>query len=85
MTSENPQPRKSRVAAGVLGILLGTLGMHKFYLGYTGTGIVHIVLTILVITAPVSAVVGLIEGIIYLTKTDEDFHDTYVENRKTWF
>ena len=85
MTSENPQPRKSRVAAGVLGILLGTLGMHKFYLGYTGTGIVHIVLTILVITAPVSAVVGLIEGILYLTKTDEDFHDTYVENRKTWF
>ena len=85
MTSENTRPTKSRVVAGVLGILLGALGIHKFYLGYTGTGVVHVVLALLVITAPVSAIVGLIEGILYLTKTDEDFHDTYVENRKAWF
>lgn len=76
---------KSRVVAGVLGILLGALGVHKFYLGYVGTGIVHVVLTVLIITAPVSSIIGLIEGIIYLTKTDEDFQSTYVENRKTWF
>ena len=76
---------KSRVVAGVLGIFLGALGIHKFYLGYTGAGIVHIVLTVLVISAPISAIVGLIEGIIYLTKTEEDFHKTYVENRRTWF
>ena len=85
MTSENTRTTKSKVAAGVLGILLGALGIHKFYLGYTGTGIVHIILTILVITAPVSAAIGLIEGILYLTRTDADFHDTYVTNRKTWF
>ena len=66
---------KSRVAAGVLGILLGTLG-------YVGTGTIHIVLIALIMTAPVSSIVGLIEGILYLTKTDEDFHNTYVENRK---
>lgn len=53
---------KSKIVAGVLGILLGTLGIHKFYLGYVGTGIVHVVLTVLVITAPISAIVGLIEG-----------------------
>ena len=76
---------KSRVTAGVLGILLGTLGVHKFYLGYVGTGIIHLVLTVLIITAPISSVVGLIEGILYLTKTDEDFHNTYVANRKNWF
>ena len=76
---------KSRVVAGVLGILLGTFGVHKFYLGYVGTGIVHVVLTALIITAPISSIVGLIEGILYLTKTDEDFHSTYVESRKAWF
>ncbi len=76
---------KSRLVAGVLGILLGALGIHKFYLGYTGAGIVHIVLTVLVISAPISAIVGLIEGIMYLTKTEEDFHKTYVENRRIWF
>ena len=76
---------KSRVVAGVLGILLGTLGIHKFYLGYVRTGIIHVVLTVLIITAPISSIVGLIEGILYLTKTDEDFQNTYVENRKTWF
>ena len=76
---------KSRVVAGVLGILLGTLGVHKFYLRYVGTGLVHVVLTVLIITAPISSIVGLIEGILYLTKTDEDFQDTYVANRKPWF
>ena len=76
---------KNRVVAGVLGIVLGTLGVHKFYLGYVGTGIVHVVLTVLIITAPISFIVGLIEGIRYLMKTDEDFHNTYVENRKSWF
>ena len=76
---------KSRVVAGVLGILLGTLGVHKFYLGYTGAGIMHLVLTVLVVAAPISAIVGLIEGILYLTKTDEEFHNVYVANRRTWF
>ena len=85
MTTESTGPTKSKVVAGVLGILLGTLGVHKFYLGYVGTGIVHVVLTILIITAPVSSIVGLIEGILYLTKTDSEFHSTYVENRKSWF
>ena len=76
---------KSKVVAGVLGILLGTLGVHKFYLGYVRTGIVHVVLTVLIITLPVSSIIGLIEGILYLMKSDEDFHNTYVKNRKTWF
>ena len=76
---------KSRTVAGVLGILLGGLGVHKFYLGYVGAGIVHVVLTVLVLTAPISVIVGLVEGILYLTRTDEHFHNTYVANRRTWF
>ena len=76
---------KSRVVAGVLGIFLGALGVHKSYLGYTRAGIVHLVLTVLVVAAPINAIAGLIEGILYLTKTDEDFHNIYVANRGTWF
>ena len=85
MASESMQPTKSKIAAGIFGILLGALGIHKFYLGYTVAGIVHLVLTILIITAPISSIIGLIEGILYLTKSDEEFHDTYVANRKSWF
>ena len=46
MASENMQPTKSKIAAGIFGILLGALGIHKFYLGYVGAGIVHLVLTL---------------------------------------
>lgn len=85
MTSDSTQPTKNKIVAGVLGILLGGLGIHKFYLGYVGAGIVHLVLLVLIITAPISGIIGLIEGILYLTKSDEDFHMTYVENKKAWF
>ena len=85
MTSDSTQPTKNKIVAGVLGILLGGLGIHKFYLGYVGVGIVHLVLLVLIITAPISGIIGLIEGILYLTKSDEDFHMTYVENKKAWF
>ena len=47
--------------------------------------VVHVVLTVLIITAPVSSIIGLIEGILYLMKTEEDFQNTYVVNWKTWF
>ena len=85
MASESMQPTKSKIAAGIFGILLGALGIHKFYLGYVGAGIVHLVLTILIITSPISSIIGLIEGILYLVKSDEEFHDTYVANKRTWF
>ena len=85
MSSEGTRPTKSKIVAGIFGILLGALGIHKFYLGYIGAGIVHLVLTLLIITSPISSIIGLIEGILYLTKTDEEFHDTYVVNRKSWF
>ncbi len=76
---------KSKVTAGLLALFLGGLGVHKFYLGYAGAGIVHIILTIIIIGIPVNWVVNLIEGIVYLTKSDEDFHQTYVVNKKSFF
>lgn len=85
---------KSKVAAGLLAIFLGGLGIHKFYLGYTGPGLVFLlvntigwVITIFLLGLPNFAlgIIALIEGIIYLTKSDEDFERTYVIGRKEWF
>ena len=77
------QGAEKKVPAGVLGILLGGLGIHKFYLGYTTEGIIQIVITL--VTCGAGSIVGLIEGIIYLTKTDADFVATYVNGKKGWF
>ncbi|MEY2410049.1 MAG: hypothetical protein QOF48_2719 [Verrucomicrobiota bacterium] len=57
--------RKSKVVAGVFGILLGGLGIHRFYLGYIGIGIAQILVT--VCTFGAGAIWGLIEGILILT------------------
>jgi TM2 domain-containing membrane protein YozV len=76
-----------KIAAGICGILLGWLGVHKFILGYTGAGLIMLLVTILTcgIGSWVTGVIGLIEGIIYLTKPDEDFVRTYVDGHKEWF
>jgi len=85
---------KNKVVAGILAILLGGIGIHKFYLGYIGAGLVFLLvntigwaITWLTLFIPnyVLLVIAFIEGIIYLTKSDEDFHKTYVEGRKAWF
>lgn len=78
-----PQQESKRIVAGILALLLGSLGIHKFILGYTTAGIIHIVASI--VTCGVFGVVSFIEGIIYLTKTDEEFINTYQVNEKKWF
>ena len=82
--SDHPRPKKNKVAAGVLAIVLGGLGIHKFYLGYVVSGILMIVITV-VTCGIVGPIIGLIEGILYLTKTDEEFYDAYEANRREWF
>jgi len=72
-----------KVLAGVLAIVLGGFGVHKFILGYTTEGIIQIVITF--VTCGAGSLVGLIEGIIYLTKTDDEFYQTYQVNKKGWF
>ena len=78
---------KDRVAAGLLGIFAGGLGIHKFYLGYNKEGIITLVISVATcgVGAAVMSIIGLIEGIIYLTKSDEDFQYTYVDGYKGWF
>jgi TM2 domain-containing membrane protein YozV len=68
---------KDKTAAGVLGILLGGLGVHQFYLGSVGTG--FILLGVTLITCGIGCILGLVEGIILLTMTDEDFNKRYNE------
>jgi TM2 domain-containing membrane protein YozV len=72
-----------KMIAGILGILIGSLGIHKFVLGYTKEGIIQIVIT--VVTCGFGSIIGLIEGIIYLTKSDEEFYQTYQVGKKGWF
>jgi len=76
-----------RIIAGVIGILIGAFGVHKFVLGYTTQGIIMLAITIVTcgIGAGITGLIGLIEGIIYLTKTDEEFIYTYQINKKEWF
>ncbi len=78
----NSQENK-KVIAGILGIVIGSLGIHKFILGYTKEGIIQIVITF--VTCGAGGLIGLIEGIIYLTKSDEEFYQTYQVGRKPWF
>ena len=90
-----PPPQSSgenkKIIAGILAILLGALGIHKFFLGYTTEGIIMLAVTLVVggVTcgtgAGIMGIVGLIEGIIYLTKSDAEFEQTYVVGRKPWF
>lgn len=63
--------QKSKVAAGILGILLGTLGIHNFYLGKTGVGLVQLLITVLSFgfLSWVSTIWGIIEGVFILTST----------------
>lgn len=80
-------PQKSKVTAGVLGILLGGLGVHKFYMGYTAQGLILLAATLITfgVLAPVTSIIGLIEGILYLTKSDADFFRTYEQGHHPWF
>ena len=76
-----------RVAAGICAILLGSLGIHKFILGFTVPGIILLAATLLTcgIGAAVTSVIGIVEGIIYLQKSDEEFQQIYQIEKKQWF
>lgn len=81
---------KSKVVAGLLGIFLGVFGAQKFYLGYMKQGVILLAVALLGcflfgIPTVVVALIGVIEGVIYLTKSPQDFDNTYVKNKKSWF
>lgn len=86
-----PVASKNKIVAGLLAIFLGSLGIHKFYLGYTKSGLIMLLVSVIGsilsfgISAAVMEVIGIIEGIMYLTKSDEEFYNIYEANQKEWF
>ena len=87
MSETKPAGAEKKIAAGIFGILLGAGGIHKFILGYPQEGSIMLVVSLVTfgLAAPVMGLIGLIEGMIYLTKSDEEFVATYVQNKKGWF
>lgn len=81
--------QKSKILAGLLAIFLGALGVHKFYLGRIGAGVIMLLVTLVgsfIVVGPlVMSLIALVEGIIYLTKSDEAFYETYEVQKKSWF
>jgi TM2 domain-containing membrane protein YozV/DNA-directed RNA polymerase subunit M/transcription elongation factor TFIIS len=76
-----------KLAAGLCGILLGYLGIHKFIIGATTAGVIMLLVSVLTcgLGSIVMTVIGIVEGIIYLTRSDEDFYETYLVGKKEWF
>ena len=83
--------RRDHIAAGLLAIFLGSFGVHKFYLGYNQAAFIMLATTVLgsLITfglaAAVMEVIAIIEGVLYLTKSQTEFDELYVHNVREWF
>ncbi|MBO4673582.1 MAG: TM2 domain-containing protein [Bacteroidaceae bacterium] len=69
---------KDRTTAGILAILLGWLGVHKFYLGNTKGGIIYIILFLF---CGIGGILGIVDGIVYLMDTDEKFQERIAANK----
>jgi TM2 domain-containing membrane protein YozV len=73
ITNHQQTGNKSRIVAAILAFFLGGLGIHKFYLGQIGWGIIYLIFC----WTFVPSIVAFIEFIIYLCTSDEDFARKY--------
>lgn len=76
-----------KLAAGLTGIFLSAFGVHKFILGYTKPAVIMLVVSLLTCGVGyfVFQVIGIIEGVIYLTKSNAEFETEYLDGQKDWF
>jgi len=86
-TLTDSEVSSKKLAAGLLGIFLGAFGIHKFVLGYTTSGVIMLIVTVVTcgFAGFVMGVIGLVEGIIYLAKSDQEFRETYIDGTREWF
>jgi TM2 domain-containing membrane protein YozV/cold shock CspA family protein len=79
---------KNRFIAAILALFLGHWGVHKFYLGKTNAGIIMLICGtvgwILVLPAVINWVIALVECVIYLVKSDQEFYRDYVIGDRSW-
>ena len=86
-----PLASRDHVAAGFLALVLGFFGVHKFYLGYNAQGFTLMALSVIGglfsfgIAAGVAWIVAIIEGIVYLSKSQSEFEQVYVYGKREWF
>ena len=95
--SKTKNNTRRKFIAVVLAFLFGAYGAHKFFLGYTKEGLIVIAITFLSYSLGslygalfmygilFMFIIGIIEGIIYLTKSDKEFTKTYITNKRGWF
>lgn len=83
----DPNINGTKIAAGICGILVGGFGVHKFIIGCTGAGMAMLLISLLScgIGLAVMHVIGIVEGILYLCKSDAEFYQTYMVQKKAWF
>ncbi len=81
--TNQPKPENKKLVAGICAILIGSLGIHKFILGYTKEGIIQLIISF--VSCGILGIIPFIEGIIYLTKSDEEFYQTYQVGKRPWF
>jgi predicted Zn finger-like uncharacterized protein len=76
----------NRQTVGLLAILVGALGIHKFVLGNNTPGLIMLLVSLLTcgIGWPVMMVVGMLEGVRYLRMSDAEFYQTYIVAKKAW-
>ena len=76
-----------KIAAGICGIVIGGFGIHKFIIGSNTSGVIMLLVSLLTFGLGyiVMHAIGLVEGIIYLTRSDEEFYRTYIVGKKEWF
>lgn len=82
---------KDHIAAGLFALFLGMFGIHKFYMGKTNVGFIMLGITIVgsLLTfgaaALVMQLIAVVEGVIYLVKSQEEFEREYIYGKRSWF